>query len=173
MGFPASRLTVSETGGHPALEDGLDQRFRRVLVHDLVVASLVERVVETENLILQIFGEIHLGLRLVHHHLVFAGHADHVHLLPRYLLLVQGALSHAHGYLMILDHVRLAKRPELDAVLVLPADGGENGAGERDIFQRYETECKKKKKKKKKAENNNNNNKKKGERGWEGTLTLS
>lgn len=149
MGFPASRLTVSETGGHPALEDGLDQRFRRVLVHDLVVASLVERVVETENLILQIFGEIHLGLRLVHHHLVFAGHADHVHLLPRYLLLVQGALSHAHGYLMILDHVRLAKRPELDAVLVLPADGGENGAGERDIFQRYETECKRKKKRKK------------------------
>lgn len=149
MGFPASRLTVSETGGHPALEDGLDQRFRRVLVHDLVVASLVERVVETENLILQIFGEIHLGLRLVHHHLVFAGHADHVHLLPRYLLLVQGALSHAHGYLMILDHVRLAKRPELDAVLVLPADGGKNGAGERDIFQRYETECKRKKKRKK------------------------
>lgn len=134
MGFPASRLTVGETGGHPTLEDGLDQRFGRVLVHDLVVARLVERVVETENLILQIFGEIDFGLRLVYHHLILAGHADHVHLFPRHLLLVQGALSHAHGDLVILDHVRLPERPELDAVLILPAET-ENGAAERGILK--------------------------------------
>lgn len=139
VGFPASRLTVCETGGHPTLEDRLDQRFRRVLVHDLVVARLVERVVETENLILQIFGEIDFGLRLVYHHLIFAGHADHVHLFPRYLLLVQGALSHAHGDLVILHHVRLPERPELDAVLILPVNGRKNGAGGRDILKRFST----------------------------------
>ena len=56
MRFTASRLTVSETRGHPTFENGLHQRFSSVLVDDLVVASFIERVIESKDLVLQVFG---------------------------------------------------------------------------------------------------------------------
>ena len=67
------------------------------LVHELVGGVLVEGEVEPEVLVLQILGEVHLGLGLVDDDVVLLGHAGHVDLLPLLLLRVDRALPHAHG----------------------------------------------------------------------------
>lgn len=54
--FARTSLTVRETCGHTALEYGLHQWLRRVLVNQFVGARIVERIVETEFMIFQIFG---------------------------------------------------------------------------------------------------------------------
>lgn len=121
MSLAAAGLTVCKARGHATFEDRLYQRLGRVFVDYLVVTRLVKRVIKSEDLVLEIFGEINLGLRLVHHHLILAGYTDHVDFLAHVLLLVEWTFPHAHGDLMILHSVSLPQRPELYAVLVFPA----------------------------------------------------
>ena len=66
MRFATASLSVGETRGHASLKDRLHQRLGRVLVDQLVVASVVERIIEPEVVIFQVFGQIHLGSRLMH-----------------------------------------------------------------------------------------------------------
>lgn len=54
-------------------------------VNHLVGGVLVEGVVESEGLVLQVAGQVHLLLGLVHHHHVLAGDGDHVQVLHRQL----------------------------------------------------------------------------------------
>lgn len=121
MGFAAASLTVREARSHATLENRLHQWLGRILVDDLVVTRLIECIIESEDLVLKIFGEVDFGLRLVHNHLIFAGHADHVDLLARVFLLVERTFPYAHSDLMILHSVGLSQWPELYAVLVFPA----------------------------------------------------
>ncbi|KYN27041.1 hypothetical protein ALC57_03383 [Trachymyrmex cornetzi] len=118
MGFAAASLTVGEARGHATLKDRLHQWFSRVLVNYLVVTRLIERIIKSEDLVLKIFREIDFGLRLMHYHLILTGHADHVDLLTRMLLLVKWTFPHAHSDLMILHGVSLPQRPKFYAVLV-------------------------------------------------------
>ena len=87
------------------------------LVHELVGGVLVEGEVEPEVLVLQILGEVHLGLGLVDDDVVLLGHARHVDLLPLLLLRVDRALPHAHGDLKCenveLDHNLNVIQPRL------------------------------------------------------------
>lgn len=109
VGFTTSCLSVRKAGGHPPLKDGLHQRLssepgevgggpfstvhlqqsransRDSPVNHLVGGVLVEGVVESEGLVLQVAGQVHLLLGLVHHHHVLAGDGDHVQVLHRQL----------------------------------------------------------------------------------------
>lgn len=120
MGLAAAGLTVCEARGHATLEDRLYQWLGRVLIDYFVITRLVERIIESEDLILEIFGKIDFRLRLVYHHLIFAGHADHVDLFARVLLFIKWTFPYAHGDLMILHGVGLSQRPEFYAVLIFP-----------------------------------------------------
>lgn len=101
--FTGARLAVGETRGHATLEDGVDQRFGRVLVHHFVGAAVVERVVETELVILEKFRQIHLGLGLVHDQLVFGRHTDDVEFFFHQLFAADRTFAHAHGDLVVFD----------------------------------------------------------------------
>ena len=71
-------------------------------------------------LIIQILGQIHLGLGLVDDDLVLVGTGGYVDLLPLVLLVVQRPLSHADRDLVVHVGVVLCQRMVLDLLLVLP-----------------------------------------------------
>lgn len=127
--FARSRLPVGEARGHAALEDRLHQGLGGELVHQVVGAGLVEDVIESEMLILQILGQVHLVLRLVHHQLVLGRHRHHVHLPPVRLPVVEGPLPHAHRDLVLHHGVGLPQGPELEAGPVLADHLGEFPVG--------------------------------------------
>lgn len=54
MRFTGTGLAVRKAGRHAALEDGLHQRLSGVLIYKFVVRVLVECVIESEHVILQI-----------------------------------------------------------------------------------------------------------------------
>ena len=83
MGLAGTGLAVREASSHAALEHALDERGGREVVHELVVRAVVERVVEAELLVLQVLRQVHLQLRLVHHHVLPIRHSHHVDLLSR------------------------------------------------------------------------------------------
>lgn len=118
MSLATTGLAICEARGHAAFEDCLHQRLGCVFVDYLVVTCLVERVIESEDLILEILGEVDLGFGLVHHHLILAGHADHVDLLARVFLLIKRTFPHAHSDLMILHGVAIPQWLEFYAVLI-------------------------------------------------------
>ncbi len=105
MGLAAARLPVGEAGGHAALKDGLHQRLRRVLVHQLIVRRLVKGVVKSKALILQVLRQVDLLLRFMHHHQVLRGNGYHIDVLPRGLPLVQRPLPHGDADLVVVDDV--------------------------------------------------------------------
>ena len=55
MSFTTAGLSVSEASCHSAVKNALNQRFRRVVVHHLVIALVVERIIESERVVFQIF----------------------------------------------------------------------------------------------------------------------
>ncbi|KYM96541.1 hypothetical protein ALC62_12805 [Cyphomyrmex costatus] len=131
MGLAAASLTVRETRGHATLEDRLNQRFGRVFVDYLVVARLIERIIESEDLVLKIFRKIDFGLWLVYYHLILARYADHINLLAHMLFLIKWTFPYAHSDLMIFHSVSLPQRPEFYAVLIFSAE--REGRGEEDV----------------------------------------
>lgn len=115
--FPRSGLAVREARGHAALEDRVDQRFSRVFVDHFVGARIVEGIVEAEFVILQVFGEVHLGFGFVHDHLIAAGHTDYVELLLHQLLAADRSFADAHRDLVVFDGRSVGQRPEIDVLL--------------------------------------------------------
>ena len=63
MRLATARLSISKAGGHSTVKDRLQQRLGRVIVDAFIVATLVKRVIETELLILQVLGQIHLATK--------------------------------------------------------------------------------------------------------------
>ena len=54
-------------------------------VNHLIGGVLVEGVVESESLVLQVAGEVHFLFRFMNHHHVLTGDGDHVQILHRQL----------------------------------------------------------------------------------------
>ena len=90
-------------------------------VHHLVIALLVEGVVEAEVLVFEVLRQIDLRLGLVHHHVVFGGYRDDVDLLAALLLPVERSLAHAHADGVVGDGFGRGERTVLEAVSVLSA----------------------------------------------------
>ena len=100
-----------------------------VPVDELVCGRFVEGVVKSEMLIVQILGQVHLGLGLVDDDLVLVGTCGHVDLLPLVLLVVQGPLPHADRDLVVHEGVVLCQRIVLQLLLVLSDHGEELPVG--------------------------------------------
>mmetsp|Transcript_14152 Transcript_14152/g.49244 ORF Transcript_14152/g.49244 Transcript_14152/m.49244 type:complete len:287 (+) Transcript_14152:1931-2791(+) len=97
----AARLSIGEARGVATLEHERHLRLNGVCVHVGVIVVLSERVVERENLVVQVLGDaVNLVLARVHVNLwVEAAHA--VPVLARDLLGVHGPLPHANGDLAL------------------------------------------------------------------------
>lgn len=100
MRLTTSSLAVGKARGIAIVKHGTDEGTSCVLVDQLIIALLVENVIETILVMLQELGQIHLIAQFVHEHRVSTGYRNDVDHLEQLFAPTHRTLSYAHGDLL-------------------------------------------------------------------------